>query len=177
SRKWRGTGGAYGARACGEGCLMPGRWSEGGGALVEVQPGGGATHGNGLAPQKKLIPPVDQGTAALLADLKARGLLERTLVIWMGEFGRTPRVNKDAGRDHYPQAFGVALAGSGVRGGRVVGATDKAGVEAVGRPVSVQGLFCTFCQALGIDPRAENQSDVGRPLKIVEAGAAVREVF
>jgi hypothetical protein len=168
---------AYGRSAFGQGCLMARRLVEAGVTFVEVQAGGWDTHSNELESLKKLIPPVDQGTAALLADLKARGLLERTLVIWMGEFGRTPRVNKDAGRDHYPQAFGVALAGSGVRGGRVVGATDKAGVEVAERPVSVQDLFCTFCRALDIDPRAENQSDVGRPLKIVEAGATVEEVF
>jgi arylsulfatase A-like enzyme len=112
-----------------------------------------------------------------MTDLKARGLLDKTLVIWMGEFGRTPRVNLTAGRDHYPQAFNVALAGAGVRGGRVVGATDKEGVEVVERPVTVPDLFCTFCKALGIDPRFENQSNVGRPLKIVETGRAVGEVF
>src|SRR5439155_20167745 len=130
-----------------------------------------------LAGLQKLIPPVDQGTAALLADLKARGLLDTTLVIWMGEFGRMPRINVTAGRDHYPQAFNVALAGAGVQGGRVVGATDKNGVEVVERPVLVPDLFCTFCQALGINPREENQSNVGRPLKIVETGKAVAEVF
>ena len=72
------------------------------------------------------IPPVDQGTAALMADLRLRGLLDTTLVIWMGEFGRTPRINLTAGRDHYPQAFNLALAGAGVQGGQVIGATDRA---------------------------------------------------
>ena len=95
----------------------------------------------------------------------------------MGEFGRTPRINLTAGRDHYPQAFNVALAGAGVQGGQVIGATDKDGVEVVERPVTVPDLFCTFCKALGIDPRKENQSNVGRPLKIVETGSAVEEVF
>ena len=115
--------------------------------------------------------------AALLADLKSRGLLEKTLVIWMGEFGRMPHINLAAGRDHYPQAFNVALAGAGVKGGQVIGATDKEGVEVAERPVSVPDLFCTFCQALDINPRVENQSDVGRPLKIVETGRAVEDVF
>ncbi|HJZ92036.1 MAG TPA: DUF1501 domain-containing protein [Gemmataceae bacterium] len=167
----------YGRSAFGQGCLMARRLIEAGVTFVEVQSSGWDTHGNELPTLKKLIPPVDQGTAALLGDLKARGLLEKTLVIWMGEFGRTPRVNLTAGRDHYPQAFNVALAGAGVRGGRVVGATDKDGVEVVDRPVSVPDLFCTFCKALGIDPRFENQSNVGRPLKIVETGKAVGEVF
>jgi hypothetical protein len=168
---------AYGASAFGQGCLMARRLVEAGVPFVEVQAGGWDTHTNELAGLKKLIPPVDQATAALLTDLKARGLMERTLVIWMGEFGRTPRVNVAAGRDHYPHAFNVVLAGSGVRGGRVVGATDKDGVEVADRPVTVADLFCTFCNALNIDPRAENQSDVGRPLKIVETGSAVGEVF
>ncbi len=167
----------YVASAFGQGCLMARRLVEAGVPFVEVQSGGWDTHGAELESLKKLIPPVDQATAALLADLKARGLLEKTLVIWMGEFGRTPRINVGAGRDHYPHAFNVALAGSGVHGGRVVGATDKDGVEVTDRPVSVADLFCTFCKALDIDPRAENLSDVGRPLKIVETGSAVEEVF
>src|SRR6516165_3817541 len=167
----------YGRSAFGQGCLMARRLIEAGVTFVEVQSSGWDTHGNELPTLKKLIPPVDQGTAALLADLKTRGLLDKTLVIWMGEFGRMPRINLTAGRDHYPQAFNLALAGAGVRGGRVIGATDKDGVEVVERPVSVQDLFCTFCQALGVDPRAENQSNVGRPLKIVETGKAVGEVF
>jgi hypothetical protein len=104
-------------------------------------------------------------------------MLDKTLVIWMGEFGRTPRVNLTNGRDHYPQAFNLALAGSGIKGGQVVGATDKLGVEVVDHPVSVPDLFCTFCRALAINPRKENETNVGRPLKIVEFGAAVKEVF
>ncbi len=168
---------AYGRSAFGQGCLMARRLVESGVTFVEVQSSGWDTHSNELAGLKKLIPPVDQGTAALLSDLKARGLLERTLVIWMGEFGRMPQINITAGRDHYPQAFNVALAGSGVKGGRVVGATDRQGVEVVERPVTVPDLFCTFCQALGLDPRSETESNVGRPIKIVEHGKPVQEVF
>jgi hypothetical protein len=168
---------AYGRSAFGQGCLMARRLIEAGVTFVEVQSSGWDTHNTELPTLKKLIPPVDQGTAALLADLKQRGLLESTLVIWMGEFGRTPRVNLTAGRDHYPQAFNVALAGLGVKGGQVVGATDKLGIEVVDRAVSVQDLFCTFCHALRINPRREYQSDVGRPVKIVERGQAVEEVF
>lgn len=167
----------YGRSAFGQGCLMARRLIESGVTFVEVQSSGWDTHSNELASLKKLIPPVDQGTAALLSDLKERGLLERTLVIWMGEFGRTPLISLTAGREHYPQAWSVFLAGSGVKGGNVVGATDKRGVEIVRRPIRVEDLFCTFCQALGIDPRTETQSNVGRPIKIVEHGAAVQEVF
>ena len=167
----------YGRSSFGQGCLMARRLVETGVTFVEVQSSGWDTHGNELAGLKKLIPPVDQGTAALLTDLKARGLLDNTLVIWMGEFGRQPYINLTAGRDHYPQAFNVALAGAGVKGGRIIGATDKKGVEVVERPVTVPDLFCTFCKALRIDPRKENESNVGRPLKIVETGKAVDEVF
>ena len=88
-----------------------------------------------------------------------------------------PRINLENGRDHFPAAFNLALAGCGVKGGQVIGATDRLGTEVVERPVTVPDLFCTFCKALGIDPRFENQSNVGRPLKIVETGAAVEEVF
>jgi hypothetical protein len=167
----------YGRSAFGQGCLMARRLVEAGVTFIEVQSTGWDTHGNELTSLKKLIPPVDQGMAALVADLKSRGLLDRTLVIWMGEFGRMPRINLTAGRDHYPQAFNVMLAGSGVKGGQVIGATDPLGVEVAERPVTVPDLFCTFCRALGINPRRENESNVGRPLKIVEGGNAVKEVF
>jgi hypothetical protein len=167
----------YGRSAFGQGCLMARRLVEAGVTFVEVQSSGWDTHGKELETLKKLIPPVDQGTAALLADLKTRGLLERTLVVWMGEFGRQPHINLTAGRDHYPQAFNVALAGCGIQGGRVIGATDRDGAEVAERPVTVPDLFCSFCKALGINPRKENESNVGRPLKIVETGTAVEELF
>jgi hypothetical protein len=167
----------YGRSAFGQGCLMARRLIEAGVAFVEVQSSGWDTHGNELPTLKKLIPPTDQALAALIADLRSRGLLERTLVIWMGEFGRMPRINLTAGREHYPQAFSVVMAGAGVKGGRVVGATDNRGVEVSERPVSVEDLFCTFCQGLGLNPRHESQSNVGRPIKIVEHGEAVKEVF
>jgi hypothetical protein len=168
---------AYGYSSFGQGCLMARRLIEAGVTFVEVQSTGWDTHGNELKALKALIPPVDQGMAALVADLKARGLLERTLVIWMGEFGRQPRINLTAGRDHFPKAFNMAMAGCGVRGGQVIGSTDKLGTEVNERPVTVPDLFCTFCHALGIPPRKENQSNVGRPIKIVEEGSALREVF
>jgi hypothetical protein len=167
----------YGRSAFGQGCLMARRLVEAGVTFVEVQSSGWDTHANELDSLKKLIPPVDQGMAGLVTDLKERGLLENTLVVWMGEFGRMPRINLTAGRDHFPAAFNLALAGCGIRGGQVIGATDRLGAEVAERPVTVPDLFCTFCRALGINPRKENQSNVGRPLKIVEDGHAVRELF
>jgi uncharacterized protein (DUF1501 family) len=168
---------AYGRSPFGQGCLMARRLVESGVTFVEVQSSGWDTHGNELPTLRKLIPPVDQATAALLADLKERGLLQNTLVIWMGEFGRQPRINLTAGRDHFPSAFNMALAGCGVKGGQTIGATDRLGTAVTSRPVTVPDLFCTFCKALGIDPRKENQSNVGRPIPIVEGGTAVQEVF
>jgi uncharacterized protein (DUF1501 family) len=167
----------YGRSAFGQGCLMARRLVESGVTFVEVQSSGWDTHNNELPTLKKLIPPVDQGMAALVADLKDRGMLERTLVIWMGEFGRMPRVNLTLGRDHFPQAFNVAMAGLGVKGGQVIGATDKLGTEVAERPVSVPDLFCTYYKVLGINPRKENPTNVSRPLKIVEEGNAVSEIF
>jgi hypothetical protein len=167
----------YGRWAFGQGCLMARRLIEAGVTFVEVQSSGWDTHSNELQGLKKLIPPVDQATAALLSDLQTRGLLERTLVIWMGEFGRMPQINLTAGRDHYPTVFNAVLAGAGIQGGRVIGKTDAKCVEIIDRPIGVPDLFCTLCEALGIDPRTENQSDVGRPIQIVEHGAPVRELF
>jgi hypothetical protein len=167
----------YGRSPFGQGCLMARRLIESGTPFVEVQSSGWDTHGNELPTLNKLIPSVDQGTSALIEDLKTRGMMQRTLLVWMGEFGRTPEINLAAGRDHYPQAFNLFLGGCGVKGGRVIGSTDSRGVQVKERPVTVVDLFCTFCKALGIDPRLEKDSDVGRPVKIVEKGRSVHEVF
>lgn len=168
---------AYGRSPFGQGCLLARKLIEAGVPIVEVQSSGWDTHGDELNSLKRLIPPVDQGVAALLTDLKSRGLLERTLVIWMGEFGRTPRVNLNNGRDHYPEAFNLALAGCGVKAGQVIGATNAVGTQVAQRPISVQDLFCTIYQGLGVNFRHEYESNVNRPLPIVEGGAVVNEVF
>jgi len=112
-----------------------------------------------------------------VGDLKERGMLDRTLVIWMGEFGRTPKVNPRTGRDHYPRAFNVALAGAGIHGGQVIGSTTPDGTDVKARPVSVPDLFCSFYQALKINPRKENMSTLGRPIKLMDKGQAVKELF
>ena len=104
-------------------------------------------------------------------------MLDYTLVICMGEFGRTPQVNPRGGRDHFPRSFNAVLAGGGIAGGAVVGKTDKAGVEVADRPVTVPDLFATFCASLGIDGTKENMSSSGRPIKLVDGGAAVRELL
>ena len=95
----------------------------------------------------------------------------------MGEFGRTPRINARGGRDHYPKAFSVALAGGGVRGGQVIGKTDRAGVEVTDQPVQIVDLFRSVYHALGIDADEQNMSLIGRPIKLVEGGEVVQQLF
>jgi uncharacterized protein (DUF1501 family) len=112
-----------------------------------------------------------------MTDLKDRGLLDNTLVVWMGEFGRTPRINPQQGRDHFPNAWSTVLAGGGVKGGQAVGSTGKNGTAVETRPVGVSDFLATVCLALGIDPSKKNNSNVGRPIRIVDKSAnPVREV-
>jgi uncharacterized protein (DUF1501 family) len=171
------TRGQYGRTAFGQGCLLARRLVEAGVTFIEVGNGGWDTHQDNFARHKTLSAPVDQGVAALVTDLRQRGLLEKTLVVCLGEFGRTPRINGNQGRDHWPRCFSVLLAGGGVKGGRVVGATDAGGTSVRERPVGVADLFVSFCRALKINPRKENLSTEGRPLKIVDGGKVVRELF
>jgi uncharacterized protein (DUF1501 family) len=168
---------AYGRTQFGAGCLLARRLVESGVTFVEVSAGNWDTHDNNFQRSRDLAGQVDQPTAQLIRDLHQRGLLETTLVIWMGEFGRTPRVNPRGGRDHYPRAFNMALAGGGIRGGQVIGRTDAGGVDVAERPVTVADLFQTFCKGLKIDPDKENTSSIGRPLKVVDGGEAVGELF
>jgi hypothetical protein len=167
----------YGRTPFGQGCLLARRLVEQGVTFVEVEMGGWDTHQDNFNRTRRLVDQVDPAFAALLTDLRERGRLERTLVIWMGEFGRTPRINPNNGRDHFPRAFSVALAGGGIRGGRVIGATDATGTQVTERPVTVPDLFCTFCQALGINPRRERLTPLGRPIRIVDGGQPVQELF
>jgi hypothetical protein len=167
----------YGRSAFGQGCLLARRLVEAGVTFVEVESNGWDTHQDNFTRVKSLADGVDPGFAALVGDLKERGMLDRTLVVWMGEFGRTPRINANTGRDHYPRAFNAALAGGGIKGGQVIGQTSGDGTDVRERPVTVADLFCTFCQALKINPRKENIGTLGRPIKLVDGGAPVKELF
>jgi hypothetical protein len=167
----------YGNSAFGKGCLLARRLVETGVTFVEVQLGNWDTHDDNHNRCKALAGQCDPAFAALVADLKERGMLDRTLIVWMGEFGRSPKINGRNGRDHFPRAFNVALAGSGVKGGRVVGKTSEDGQSVTDRPVTVPDLFSTFAHALGVNPAKENQSSIGRPIKIVDGGAPVKELF
>jgi hypothetical protein len=167
----------YGETPFGNGCLLARRLVEQGVTFVEVESSGWDTHQDNFDRVKTLTETVDPAFAALVGDLKERGLLDKTLVIWMGEFGRTPRINPRTGRDHFPRAFNVALAGGGIKGGRAIGATSADGTTVTERPVAVADLFCTFYHALKINPRKENVSPLGRPIKLVDGGKPVQELF
>jgi uncharacterized protein (DUF1501 family) len=171
------TRATYGDTNFAAGCLMARRLIESGVTFVEVVLDGWDTHDDNFGRTSKLAEIVDKPFAALIADLKQRGMLDSTLVVWMGEFGRTPTINARSGRDHYPKAFNVALAGGGIRGGQVIGDTDANGVEIKDRPVAVTDLFQTFCKSLSIKAEKENMSPIGRPIKIVDGGKPVAELF
>ncbi len=167
----------YGTSEFGMGCLMARRLVEKGVPFVEVTQKGWDTHKDNFKRVKDLSADLDRGMSALLDDLAARGLLESTLVVWLGDFGRTPKINGNAGRDHYPQCSPVVLAGGGVKGGHVVGTTDVDGVEIKDRPVSVPDLFRSLAFGLGLDPDKVRVAPSGRPIKTVDGGAVVSELF
>ncbi len=168
---------AYGRTKFGSGCLLARRLVEAGVTFVEVNQEGWDTHDNNFERTKTNNEAIDQPMAQLITDLRQRGMLEKTLVIWMGEFGRTPRINARAGRDHYPRAFNVALAGGGIHGGQVVGETDAGGEDVTKRPVTVSDLFRTIYTTLGINADHENMSRIGRPIKLVDGGQVIHELL
>ena len=161
----------YGRTMFGQGCLLARRLVERGVPFVEVTLGNWDTHNNNFDQVKNLCGNLDKGWSALMHDLKDRGLLDSTLIVWMGEFGRTPRINGQRGRDHYPNAWATVLAGGGIKGGQAVGKTSRDGTTVEERPVSTVDLLGTVCQALGVDSEKQNLSNVGRPIRIVDKTA------
>lgn len=168
---------AYGDSAFASGCLLARRLVETGVTFVEVSLGNWDTHQDNFEQVASLCQQMDQPYAALLNDLRERGMLDNTLVIWAGEFGRTPTINARGGRDHFPRAFSVALAGGGVKGGQVIGSTDASGSVVEDRPVAIPDLLRTVCHSLKVDADHEHMSSVGRPIKVVDGGEVVAEVF
>jgi len=173
---------AYGRNKFGQGCLLARRLVERGVPFVEVSLGGRGgfdwdTHQNNFETVRELSQVLDAGWATLMEDLKTRGLLDSTLIVWMGEFGRTPIINGNKGRDHFPAAWTAVLGGGGIKGGQVIGKTSASGEAIEERPVSVPDLLATVCRALGIDPTKLNLSNVGRPISIVDkAGKPLEDV-
>src|SRR5262245_8403017 len=160
----------YGPGPFAEGCLLARRLVEAGVPLVTVYSGGNRdwdTHsGNFRALKDTLLPATDQGLSALLRDLDGRGLLDETLVVWMGDMGRTPRINGNAGRDHWSFCYSIVMAGAGVRGGQVHGSSDRSAAYPASAPVSPQDILATIYHALGIDHRAYVTDQQGRPFAI-----------
>jgi Protein of unknown function (DUF1501) len=167
----------YGRTTFGQSCLLSRRLIERGVRFVTVNFGGWDHHAkiwDGLGGK---LPDLDRGLAALIEDLHDRGLLDSTLVLMFGEFGRTPKINKDVGRDHWGPAASLVFAGAGVKGGLVLGATDKQGAYVTRRPVAPADVACTVYDVLGIDPRKLLQAPDGRPQEILDKGEPLRELF
>jgi hypothetical protein len=169
---------SYGRNLFGQGCLLARRLVERGVPFIEVSLNGWDTHQQNFDRVKQLSGTLDAAWAALMDDLKSRGLLETTLIVWMGEFGRTPKINIGKGRDHWANSWSTVLAGGGIKGGQAIGKTSANGMEVEERPVSTPDLLATVCHALGVDPTKQNNSNVGRPIRLVEPTAqGIKEVL
>jgi hypothetical protein len=174
----------YGMTTLGQGCLLARRLVEAGVAFVTVTNVGGPTpltwdtHANNFPALKdQLLPQLDNAFSALVADLDERKLLDSTLVVVMGEFGRTPKINPNAGRDHWPRANSILLAGGGIRRGALLGKTDGNAEYPTDRPVSPADLAATMFTLLGIDPQKSEHTSDGRSIKIVADGDAMHELI
>ena len=159
---------SYGETPFGRGCLAARRLIEVGVRCVEVTLGGWDTHANNHSQIRSLLEILDPALSALIRDLRERGQLEHTVVLCGGEFGRTPAVNVAGGRDHWPTGFSVALAGGGIRGGTVIGATDPEGRRDPTDPVTVADMQATILSAAGIDLDQVNQTPIGRTVRFTE---------
>jgi hypothetical protein len=167
---------SYGRNRFGQGCLLARRLVERGVSFVEVTLSGTDanaqlgwdTHADSARLVGELCDVLDPAWATLMRDLRDRGLLQSTLVVWMGEFGRTPEINEQAGRDHFPVAWTTVLGGAGIKGGQAYGSTGADGMKVVDKPVTVPELYATICTALDIDHTKDNISPEGRPVALVE---------
>jgi hypothetical protein len=168
----------YGDNGFGKGCLMARRLVEVGVPFIEVNLGGWDNHQN-IHPTLKdnKLPMLDKGMSALTEDLEQRGLLEDTAIIWMGEFSRTPRINGNAGRDHWARSWSIVVGGAGMNGGIAVGATNDDGTKVITDPYSSQDVMASVCKALGIPLSTTFTSNSGRPMKIANSGKIIKELF
>jgi hypothetical protein len=166
----------YGKNGFGDGCLLARRLVEAGVTCVEVDLGGWDLH-QGVFPALKneRLPTLDKAMGTLVKDLVVRGLWKNTVVLWLGEFGRTPRINPNAGRDHWARCWSVVVGGGGIKGGIAYGSTDSDGTSVKDNPVSVGDLFATVYKGMGLDPALQIRDNLGRPLKIAE-GNPIKEL-
>ena len=167
----------YGDTAFGRGALVAKQLVETGVRFVQVNRGGFDTHSENFPAMRNHGEVMDPALASLVEDLAETGMLDKTLIVMLSEFGRTPRINDNAGRDHYPTVFSGFMAGGGTKGGQVIGASDQNGEQPHERPVKVPDLHATFCHALGIDPAKEVMTPLSRPMKLVDGGEVVSELF
>jgi hypothetical protein len=168
----------YGYTSIGQCALLARRLVEAGCRFIGISHGSWDTHTDNFASHEKaLVPPTDRAFATLVSDLDERGMLDETLVVMMGEMGRTPRINKDAGRDHWSQCQTVILAGGGIKRGAVIGASDKTASMPVTQPYGVQDLLRTYFHLLGVDADKVYHTPLGRPVPIVSSGKRIDEVL
>ena len=167
----------YGNSGFGRGCMLARRLVESGVPFVEVNMGGWDLHQNCFTTVDNKLPEMDKAMGALMEDLKQRGLLDSTVVIWMGEFGRTPRINGNAGRDHYARAWSAVVGGGPINGGLAIGETSADGTQVESEPYSSEDLMATVCQAMGISLQTTFTSNNGRPMKIANGGRVISELF
>ena len=168
----------YGATGFGRGCLMARRLVEVGVPFIEVDLGGWDNHSDihsTLSDNK--LPELDRAMSALVEDLAARDLLKDTAIIWMGEFGRTPRINGNAGRDHWARSWSVVVGGAGMNNGQAIGATNSDGTQVETDPYTSQDVMASICKALGISLSTTFTSSNGRPMKIANSGRVIKELF
>ncbi len=168
-KQWEQSRDRYGDTKFGRRCLTARCLVEAGVSFVEVGQSGYDTHADNFTGHKARVPTMDQAWSGLLDDLEERGMLDDTLVVWMGEIGRTPRINNRSGRDHYVRSWSAALAGGGVKGGLVYGESDKDGIDVKDNPVTEGDFFATIYTALGVNPETENYSGV-RPIPLAPFG-------
>lgn len=168
----------YGENNFGRGCMLARRLVEAGVPFVEVDLGGWDNHQdifNTL--QNQRLPVMDQAMSALVSDLKQRGLLESTTIVWMGEFSRTPRINGNTGRDHWARSWSVVAGGGGIKGGQAIGQTSSDGTAVETEPYSSEDLMATICRAMGISLETTFTSKNGRPMKIANGGKIIKELL
>jgi len=169
---------AFGETNVGQSCLLAVRLIEAGVKFVTINTGGWDTHNDNFNRlSTRLLPELDAAVASMLSELDRRGLLSKTSVMLTGEFGRTPKINGRTGRDHWPRAMSVLMAGGGMRGGQVIGASDAKGMGPAADRISPDSVAASFYHSLGIDPRKEYHTDTGRPVMIVRDGEKIRQLF